>query len=134
MRMPNREIVEQLRKDYPVGCKVKLLKMEDVQAPPIGTKGTVVGVDDTGSIMVDWENGSGLNVVYGEDYCKVIPAVVTICYGKREEWATRKQAEEEFLEAIMGTEGSEMERYFIVYAKLKMGCRVCSDEVGKYDE
>ena len=41
--------------------------MDDLQAPPIGTKGTVRGVDDTGSIMVDWDNGSGLNVVYGED-------------------------------------------------------------------
>jgi len=42
--------------------------MDDVQAPPIGTKGTVTGVDDTASIMVNWDNGSGLNLVYGEDY------------------------------------------------------------------
>ena len=44
--------------------------MDDVQAPPIGTKGTVTGVDDTASIMVNWDNGSGLNVVYGEDSCR----------------------------------------------------------------
>ena len=67
MRMPNREIVEQLRKDYPVGCKVKLLKMSDVQAPPIGTIGEVLGVDDMGDLMVAWSNGSGLNVVLHED-------------------------------------------------------------------
>ena len=42
--------------------------MDDVQAPPTGTKGTVRGVDDTGSVMVRWDNGSGLNVVFGEDY------------------------------------------------------------------
>jgi hypothetical protein len=65
--MPNREIVEQLRKDYPVGCKVKLLKMSDVQAPPIGTIGEVLGVDDMGDLMVAWSNGSGLNVVLHED-------------------------------------------------------------------
>ena len=44
--------------------------MDDVQAPPIGTKGTVYGVDDTGSMLVNWDNGSGLNVVYGVDSCR----------------------------------------------------------------
>ena len=43
------------------------MKMDDVQAPPIGTYGTVTGVDDTGSLLVRWDNGSGLNVIYGED-------------------------------------------------------------------
>ena len=41
--------------------------MDDVAAPPIGTYGTVTGIDDTGSILVDWDNGSGLNVLYGID-------------------------------------------------------------------
>ena len=46
--------------------------MDDPQAPPIGTKGTVIGVDDIGSIMVSWDNGGGLNVVYGEDVCRKV--------------------------------------------------------------
>jgi hypothetical protein len=46
--------------------------MDDLQAPPLGTLGTVIGVDDTGSIMVDWDNGSGLNVVYGEDVVRKV--------------------------------------------------------------
>lgn len=62
MRFPSKEIVEQLRKEYPAGTRVELTRMDDVQAPPIGTKGTVKGVDDTASIMVAWDNGSGLNV------------------------------------------------------------------------
>ena len=70
MRFPNREVVERIRKLYPVGCRVELLRMDDVQAPPIGTKGTVTGVDDTASILVNWDNGSSLNVVYGEDLCR----------------------------------------------------------------
>ncbi len=70
MRFPNRTIVENIRKNYPAGCRVELVRMDDCQAPPIGTKGTVLGVDDTGSIMVRWDNGSGLNVVYGEDFCR----------------------------------------------------------------
>ncbi len=72
MFFPRREVVEALRKEYPVGTRVELVKMDDLQAPPIGAKGTVRGVDDTGSIMVDWDNGSRLNVVYGEDEVRKI--------------------------------------------------------------
>ena len=46
--------------------------MDDPQAPPIGTKGTVLGVDDLGSIMVAWDSGGSLNVVYGEDICRKV--------------------------------------------------------------
>lgn len=60
-------VLKNLRADYPPGTRVKLIKMDDEQAPPKGTVGTVRGVDDAGSIMVSWDNGSGLNVVYGED-------------------------------------------------------------------
>ena len=45
-------------------------QVDDVQAPPIGTRGTVTGVDDAGSLLVDWDNGSGLNVIYGVDRVK----------------------------------------------------------------
>lgn len=72
MRFPSKEIVEHIRKEYPQGTRVELVQMDDIQAPPIGTKGTVVGVDDTASIMVHWDNGSGLHIVYGEDKCRKI--------------------------------------------------------------
>lgn len=62
-----KEIVQALRRLYPKGTRVKLLKMDDPQAPPMGTRGTVIGVDDIGSIMVCWDNGSSLNVIYGVD-------------------------------------------------------------------
>lgn len=67
---PSRETVERIRKQYPVGCRVELLRMDDPQAPPIGTKGTVRYVDDIGSLGVAWDNGSSLQVVYGEDICR----------------------------------------------------------------
>lgn len=70
MLFPSREIVERVRKQFPVGCRVVLERMDDFQAPPIGTEGTVVGVDDTASIMVSWDNGSSLHVIYGEDRCR----------------------------------------------------------------
>ena len=72
MQFPNRETLEVLRLQYPSGTRVELVCMDDVQAPPTGTQGTVIGVDDTGSIMVDWDNGSGLNVIYGVDRCKEV--------------------------------------------------------------
>ena len=53
MKFPSREIVERVRREYPTG-----------------TRGTVTGVDDTASIMVRWDNGNGLHVVYGEDECR----------------------------------------------------------------
>jgi len=70
MQFPDRETVAQVRKAYPKGCRVILEQMDDIQAPPIGTKGTVIGVDDTASVMVRWDNGSRLHVVYGVDKCR----------------------------------------------------------------
>ena len=72
MRLPSKEIVEALRKQYPTGTRVELTEMDDAQAPPLGTQGTVFGVDDTGSIMVHWDNGSSLHVIYGIDHCKKV--------------------------------------------------------------
>ena len=72
MRFPRKAVAEVLRRQYPVGARVELVKMDDPQAPPIGTKGTVLGVDDTGSLLMRWDNGSGLNVVYGEDVVRKI--------------------------------------------------------------
>ena len=67
-----RSTVGMLRINYPKGTRVELIKMDDVQAPPIGTQGTVTEVDDIGTIMVDWDNGSKLGVVLGEDICRKI--------------------------------------------------------------
>lgn len=127
MRFPSKDVVERVRKQYPVGCRVELTHMDDVQALPIGTKGTVIGVDDTASVMVRWDNGSGLNVVYGEDSCRKLDSVKTICYGKEELWDSRKDAADFFLQAIAGSEGSECERYTTIYTKLIEGLDVCSD-------
>ena len=69
MKFPSKATIEMLRREFPKGCRVVLEKMDDPQAPPIGTEGTVRGVDDAGSIMVAWDNGSTLSVVYGEDLC-----------------------------------------------------------------
>lgn len=72
MRMISKETLQALRERYPKGTRVELVQMDDAQAPPVGTKGTVRGVDDMGSIMVAWDNGCGLSVAYGEDICRKV--------------------------------------------------------------
>ena len=67
MRFPIKEMVEGVRRENPAGTRVELVQMDDVQAPPVGTCGTVTGVDDTASLLMHWDNGSHLNVIYGED-------------------------------------------------------------------
>lgn len=128
MRFPNKETVERIRREYPTGARVELVRMEDVQAPPVGTKGTVLGVDDTGSLLMRWDTGSGLNVVYGEDIVKKLATVTTVCYGEKKVWDSRKEAADFFLQAIAGTEGAECERYTTIYTKLVSGLEVCSDD------
>lgn len=61
------EVIKKLKEAYPIGSRVELMKMDDSQAPPIHTKGTVRSIDDIGTIHVLWDNGSSLGVVYGED-------------------------------------------------------------------
>lgn len=72
--MPTEQMLESLRQEFPVGTRVELVRMDDVQAPPPGTKGTVLGVDDIGSLLMRWDNGSGLNVVFGEDIVRKVDA------------------------------------------------------------
>ena len=70
MRFPSREIVAALREQYPASCRVRLMEMSDpYQYMSEGLEGTVICVDDTGTIHVNWDNGSSLGVVCGEDHC-----------------------------------------------------------------
>ena len=73
MRFVTQTTLKALREEYTPGTRVELLRMDDVQAPPLGTLGTVIGVDDAGSLLVNWDNGSGLNVCYGEDIVQKVP-------------------------------------------------------------
>ena len=63
MKYPSMEQIEALRKEYPAGTRIELLAMDDAFAPPPGTLGTVIAVDDAGSLVTKWDNGSGLNVI-----------------------------------------------------------------------
>ena len=73
-RIPAREQVEHLRQQYPAGTRITLRSMDDPQAPPPGTKGTVSYVDDLGQIGVKWDTGSSLSLIPGEDSFSKEPA------------------------------------------------------------
>lgn len=124
----NLKELETLREQYPVGTRVELKKMDDVQAPPIGTKGTVIGVDDIGSVMVAWDNGSRLHVVYGEDICKRLDYVKVTCYGKEKVYDDRQEAVNFFEECVANSEGSERNRYVEILIDLRSGNIDCSDK------
>ena len=72
MQFPSREQIERLRKMYPAGTVVELISMEDVQAPPAGTLGTVWGVDDAGSVLCRWQNGSSLSLIPEVDDFRIV--------------------------------------------------------------
>ena len=64
--------IDKLKEMYPKGTVIELDQMDDIQAPPKGTKGTVEQIDDMGGIHVRWENGSGLALIPEEDKFHVV--------------------------------------------------------------
>ena len=71
MFSPTPENLKALRERYPKGCRVRLDRMNDPYRPDLkaGMLGTVLHVDDIGTIHVAWDCGSSLGVVFGEDAC-----------------------------------------------------------------
>jgi hypothetical protein len=67
-----KETVDRIKREYPVGCRVELIHMDDPFNRKLhpGCRGTVRIVDDIGTIHVDWDCGSRLGVAYGEDSCR----------------------------------------------------------------
>ena len=64
----NRQQILSYKEMYPKGTRVMLDSMDDDPRPvPPGTTGTVIAVDDIGTIHIAWDCGSSLGAVYGED-------------------------------------------------------------------
>ena len=70
--MYDRDKVKRLREKFKSGMRIRLIRMDDVQAPPPGTEGTVRDVDDIGNVLMKWDNGSGLNLVPEEDEFEIL--------------------------------------------------------------
>ena len=67
-KFPSKEIVLALRRQYPKGTRVALVRMNDpyTKLRP-GDLGTVDFIDDAGTTFCLWDNGSALGIAYEED-------------------------------------------------------------------
>lgn len=62
------EALTALREQYPVGTRVKLVRMEDPYSKLVpGELGVVEFIDDMGTIFCAWDSGSHLGVIFGID-------------------------------------------------------------------
>ena len=63
-------MLKQLKEYYTAGTRVILIRMSDPYTNlRQGDRGTVTMVDDIGTVHVNWDRGSTLGVVFGEDEC-----------------------------------------------------------------
>lgn len=74
MAFPKKERVDAVRARYPAGTRVALVSMGDDPYSRLkpGDRGTVNHVDDTGTVFVNWDCGSGLGMVYGVDQIRIL--------------------------------------------------------------
>ena len=66
------EKIRKIKQTYRPGIRIRLVKMDDMQAPPVGCCGMVKGVDDAGSVLVAWDNGSSLNIIPDVDEIEIV--------------------------------------------------------------
>ena len=71
--MNNYAYANAMKKLFTPGMRIKLMMMKDPSGVPEGTIGTVDFVDDAGQIQMNWDNGSTLALIYGEDIFQIIP-------------------------------------------------------------
>ena len=66
------KVKEEMLLRYPIGTRVRLIQMDDYQAPISGTLGTINNIDDIGDLMVSWDDGSSLKLIVGIDDFEVV--------------------------------------------------------------
>ena len=59
--------IKVIKEQYRQGERVVLVRMEDSAAPQEGTLGTVMGVDDIGTVHIKWDTGETLGAIIGID-------------------------------------------------------------------
>lgn len=81
MRTISQSELQRMRELYAPHSRVELISMDDPYNTKLvpGEKGSVIHVDDTGTIHVSWDCGSSLGVVYGEDRCMKLSFDLMMC-------------------------------------------------------
>lgn len=67
MNFMSEEEVNYIKERYPVGMRLVVEYMNDPRPIEPGTRGTVVHVDDIGTIHCNFDNGRRLGLIVGED-------------------------------------------------------------------
>lgn len=68
------DLVDRKKKEYPAGTRVVLdgPLRDEPRKIPVGMKGIVHYVDDTGTVFVKWDDGSYLGLIVEDNYHKVV--------------------------------------------------------------
>ena len=124
----SKEALTKLKENYPVGCRVELTMMSDPYNTTLvpGCRGTVRAIDDIGTIHVQWDCGSSLGVVYGEDACRKLDSVRVVCYDKETIWDSREEALQHYTDAIVNSMGAEQDRYIKICVQIIEGRSYCN--------
>ena len=64
--------VDEIKRMYPQGMKIRLIEMQGEPQMPDGLEGKVKMVDDAGQIHVAWSNGSSLALNTQKDYFEAV--------------------------------------------------------------
>lgn len=73
MKLPTELYLDHIRRQYPIGARVELIHMDDCQSPPVGTCGSILGIDSLGDVLIHWDTGSMLSLIPDVDECRVLP-------------------------------------------------------------
>ena len=69
MNILNKENVEELKRTYPIGCRIALDHMDKAYIRiPDGARATVTGVDDAGNLICVWDCGSSFSLACSTDH------------------------------------------------------------------
>ena len=74
MNWPSKEEVNEIKRKYPPGTIIKVIRMDDPTPVPSGTIGMVYSIDDIGQLHCRYLNyRSGLAIVPSKDTFEIIP-------------------------------------------------------------
>lgn len=117
MKFPSEEKIKELREQYPVGTRIKLLSMDDPQAPPSGSLGTVRGVDDSGGILMNWDSGGSLKLFPDEDKFEITEQVI-INWTQIEKYQNDPRTHESYDKVVLTNDGKFIRDYLPAHRRM----------------